>query len=53
MGSQSGVRIQGTPYVPGLVSGVLQRGMDGPGSRQAVCAVARSCARDSGFRKVR
>ena len=28
---QSGIRIQGTPYVPGLVSGVLQRGTAGLG----------------------
>ena len=32
MESQRGVRVQGKPYVPGLVSGVLRRGMDGLGA---------------------
>jgi len=32
MESQRGVCLQGTPYVPGLVSGVLQWGMDGLGA---------------------
>ena len=32
MESQRGVRVQGTPYVHGLVRGVLQRGMDGLGA---------------------
>ena len=32
MESQRRVHVQGTPYVSGLVSGVLQRGMDGLGA---------------------
>ena len=34
MKSQRGVRVQGTPYVPGVVNGVVQRGTAGLGQGQ-------------------